>query len=599
MSVGLEHGAANTPRRVHVLFVHGVGRHSRLSSLLQAYQSLRANIKSPEAPIEFEDLFSSWKLRDFNDGSHPASLRLEPQRRNADTGEDRDIYLYEVNYSALAGVIRDNHRLDIAHLFISLDLAVNVSRNRLRAAFSKSLTSDAAERKRHLALAGIAQRLAGVLVAGTVPILGLPSLLLRRYIGTFVADFTRFFEDVATFALDRNGESLISAHVDHAIQSIEVKRTGDPLTSDEFVIVAHSLGTIVTHSFLVRHWEDDKVPDRVVTLGSPIGLVCWLWRFLDFTGLRFDPKGTNEDPYFCWKPMKAPTGSGRTIDWINVVNHLDPIATAFPMGDIYLAMDEQQIAARLAGGKVRNHFIKTGGLLSIGAAHTEYFDDKKNFLELLGKSISMRPNTTSFPASRKADSHWLEAGAHLFSWQVGMWLAGLGLLVGYFAWLSHYCGSPMPWALMTLYAWPPFTMGWLAFFQRLLLGGPTKRTRAKTIRGLPLFDRSSFPYRLRQILGFGRSDPAFDARAPNLAWKYFLHVVSFIPTFIAMVLPIWWMAFINGAEYGLRQFIQETMSLGLLFVGLFMLYTMTFAVSEFARHWRGGLKSLDLLTHYP
>ena len=56
-----------------------------------------------------------------------------------------------------------------------------------------------------------------VFVAATVPVLGLPSLLLRNYTQTIIAVSSRFFEDVATFALDKNGEQLISAHIDRTV----------------------------------------------------------------------------------------------------------------------------------------------------------------------------------------------------------------------------------------------------------------------------------------------------------------------------------------------------------------------------------------------
>src|SRR4051794_36925402 len=112
--------ASRRPRHVHVLFVHGVGAHSHLSSLLQAFQALRSNIRSPEAPVEGENPFAGWRLTEV-DTSMP-SLKLE--NPGAGEGETKAVYFYEVNYSALAGVVRANHPIDITGLFVGFDLAI-------------------------------------------------------------------------------------------------------------------------------------------------------------------------------------------------------------------------------------------------------------------------------------------------------------------------------------------------------------------------------------------------------------------------------------------------------------------------------------------
>src|SRR5258706_362186 len=122
-----------------------------------------------------------------------------------------------------------------------------------------------------------------------------------------VATFTRFFEDIATFAMDKNGEQLISAHVDRTVQNIVSGPLFSPPTNnnkeDTFVIAAHSLGAIVAHNYLVRQWGlgGRLVPTKLLTFGSPIGLVCWLWLFLDFPSFQFST-GPIGDHYFCWTP---------------------------------------------------------------------------------------------------------------------------------------------------------------------------------------------------------------------------------------------------------------------------------------------------------
>jgi hypothetical protein len=108
--------------------------------------------------------------------------------------------MYEVNYSSLAGVIRQNQPLDLTELFVGLDLATCAARQRLKTAPASGVGAHAIELGRRL------QRISGVLAAGTVPILGLPAIAFRKYLGTFIAVFTRFFADIATFILDKNGE---------------------------------------------------------------------------------------------------------------------------------------------------------------------------------------------------------------------------------------------------------------------------------------------------------------------------------------------------------------------------------------------------------
>jgi hypothetical protein len=602
-----------------VLFVHGVGRHSRLSSLLRAYQSLRANLQSPEAPLEQEDLFHLWKLGRFDEGSDPVHLELVP-RHAASAVPAARICLYEVNYSAVAGVIRSNHRLDMTHLFVSLDLAVNVART--------SLSIEALDARprfdRDVELAHVAQGLTGVMVAATVPILGIPSLVVGRWVTPIVSEFVRFFEDVATFALDPNGEALISAHIDHTMEAI-VKRRNDDCAAGaptELVVVAHSLGTVVMHSFLVRNWLGSGTPNRLVTLGSPIGLVTWLWRFLDFERMELLLAARYADRYFSWTPIEPPREPRPSrMEWVNVVNYLDPIATAFPQGNVYLTMPAEQIADGLEGGTVQHHYLKPRGLCSLGFSHTEYFDDA-DFIKLLGQKMSLTPTAAEPPLSSPRDLHWQKTKTSLSLWRWGC--LGLGwLLIGvYLAGIASAYGGPTPWAFALvglLFAWPPLVIGTLAFFQRLIHGGPTKRTRVESLSGVPpkiteeeaaemvlqplkkkvrvlAIDLSSIAYHVRHdLLRLGREDVKIDARRPGEPWRYMMMAVSFLPSLAVMLIPVWWLDRLTGKEIGAIGFVRalawwEIVAL----VVLFMLHTLAFAASEFTRHWRNGLKALGL-----
>src|SRR6188508_1251253 len=111
--------------------VHGVGRHAPLSSLLEVYQSFRSNTRSPEAPLIYEDRIQDWRLDEVNEGTAPPYLKLIPRFPDA-RADIVAVYIYEVNYSALAGVVRQNHPLDLTTLFVGLDLAVAAARQALK-----------------------------------------------------------------------------------------------------------------------------------------------------------------------------------------------------------------------------------------------------------------------------------------------------------------------------------------------------------------------------------------------------------------------------------------------------------------------------------
>jgi hypothetical protein len=557
-----------------VLFVHGVGTHSRLSSLLQAYQALRANTANPEAAIEYEDLNPEWRLQVFDDTAGIPYLKLSLP--GATQGATEAVYLYEVNYSALAGVVRANHPLDLTGLFVGFDLALNVARSR------------AGHPDPEIAL--IVQRLAGVFVAATVPILGVPSLIFRNYTHTLAATFTRFFEDIATFALDTNGEQLIAAHVERTIATIlDPSRfsEGDAQHErDVLVIAAHSLGTIVIHNYIVREGTSGgrRLPSRVLTFGSPIGLVSWTWLFLDFAGMDFNRPNLEHVRYFTWKPFKDQAASPPPIQWINVVNHLDPIATAFA----------------LAGRRVHHRFIKAGK--SAGSAHGAYFEDREGFLEILSRLAGLRAGRpeavldpqaqarAGAPAARNAQRHWKEAAEALDRLSTLWWLAGLAAIAAYLAVMAWAFGNWWLMFFMLLFASPQLTMGTLAFGQRFVCGKPTKRTSGAAIEGLPWERLSSFPYRLRHSFRRRRSEAQERAQVlssgARLRWKLWMWLLSFAPSAAAMLLPLAALWLAGGLQAPHPVFTQYWALILPGILALFTFYLIAFAISEFVAKWR-------------
>jgi hypothetical protein len=565
--------------------VHGVGLHHHLSALLRAYQSLRANVASFEAPLLFEDLIPGWKLADFDEAASPPFLKLEP-RVETKPGEVGAIYLYEVNYSAFAGVVRRNHAIDMTRLFAGFDLAICSARQHL--AQAKTPTSVLGGDSQQLAKC--LQRFSGILTAATVPILGLPSILLRNYTETFVATFTRFFEDIATFALDKNGEQLISAHLDRVVDNIKQRSS----EGDRFVVAAHSLGSVVVHNFVVRRWQTKPrtVPDLVVTFGSPIGLLSWTWLFLDYPEMRFNPKDPIGSHYFCWTPVSSRPAAREPLSWINVVNCLDPIATAFPIAATDLSAAVPDISPALKDGQVATRYFGRTQITQIGASHSEYVNDREGFLQILLRGAGFKSgNPEDVPGIRTAEENW-NATHTVLEWVQPLLLVFAALLAaGYFIAVARAFDEWRTLYILPVFLFPRLTIGVLTFFQRLLLGGPTKRIakeRISTLRWLG----ASFPHRLRNLLtgvvGLGRDVNPL-ARSPGAFIRLVVAAVSFAPSLVAIAIPplfAWWL---SGRRPVLYFGIGTTVTIVLL--GSF-LYVIACAGHELISTWRQVLWTL-------
>lgn len=585
-------------RNMHVLFVHGVGQHSRLSALLQAYQSLRADRRSHEVPVAYENPIPEWRLKEFVDASgQGVTPRLE-----LDNDAGQRCILYEVNYSSLAGVVRGNHPLDLTRLFVGLDLALNVARVRLEREPPRRGRSDGGLDIDHVALARTAQKLAGVLVAATVPILGIPSLAFRRFTQNVVGLFIRFFEDVATFALDINGQALISAHFDRTVRSIvESGSFGPDLAIEErdlFFIAAHSLGSVVAHNYLVRQFSGKgggPCPDKLLTFGSPIGLVCWMWLLIDFEAMDF--ARPNPDGYFAWQKVDAPSATAAPLLWINVLNHLDPIATAFPDEHMALARSLADNRQTLEGQRIHHCFIDTKD--REGVAHMSYFDDREGFVKLLARMAGLLPGAAldvAGLADRTAAQHWQQASRRLGDFRQRGWAFGLLMIAGYLGLAAWLTGSLVAWLFLPVLCWPAGTIGVLAFFQRLTYSRPTKRTSIQAINALPWRDPSSKPHRMRQNWREWRSGPWSEERerkfvmAPDAGAvpKLLLSAISFLPSLAVMLAPVLaaLAASADPAAAVRERLLAQPLLIGAGALALFTLYSMAFAVSEFALHWR-------------
>jgi hypothetical protein len=569
--------------------VHGVGHHDRLSSLMEVYQALRANLHSNEAPALFEDSIPDWQLERFEEGGNPSYLKLRFRFR-AVPGDTAVVYLYEVNYSDLAQVIRRNHRLDLTTLFVGLDVAVCWARQQLPGDLQTIFPGDPR------ALATSLQRVSGVMAAATGPLLGIPSLALKRYYGrSFLAAFTRFFEDVATYALDKNGEQLISEHLDRVVDNIlesgRFKNPGDAARS-EFVMAAHSLGSVVTHSYLVRHQEDGKLPDRVVTFGSPIGLITWLWMFLDFFDFDFS-RWRGKKTFFCWKPLVNKSVSRKPFTWINVINCLDPIASCFPDAVSDLSRSPDDLTAALGGGITHLYFGRAE-LSAAGRAHTEYIHDRLGFMEVLQRACGLRLGDPRDVTTRERTTHWRMTIALLRRLRVVCWFAAMMCAVIYCAIIAWHFNNWMLIGTALLFSVPAFAISGQAFIQRLFFGGQTKRISADVIRQLH-WDAPALPYRVRLWLGDCRRAIAGAPRdAAHLStggtWaQTFNKLFAFAASIAVMLVP----AAIGWSVTGPP---TRHMAWGLYVLPLvvFSLYLIACAVYELVSAWRAVIDHLGI-----
>ena len=138
--------------------------------------------------------------------------------------------------------------------------------------------------------------------------------------------------------------------------------------------------------------------------------------------------------------------------------------------------------------------------------------------------------------------------------------------------------------------WPRLTIETLAFFQRLLLGGPTKRIQVALIRRLPWSDFTSFPYRLREhvLRLFGQSrdvDPLAKGYGP---WtELLIKGAAFGPTLVGMLVPIAVGAWLTSRWPSPAGAWSRVVSLqGLLGLVCFAAYVVACAMHELVRAWR-------------
>jgi hypothetical protein len=152
-------------------------------------------------------------------------------------------------------------------------------------------------------------------------------------------------------------------------------------------------------------------------------------------------------------------------------------------------------------------------------------------------------------------------------------------------------------ALLPVFAYPPATIGTLAFFQRLICSRPTKRTSIVAIEQLPWHDLRAKPHRLRQAWRRPMTPEAerdyVMAAASGPTKKVAMWLASFAPTLFAMLLPFAVAARSADDPHRLwQQFIAHPGLTSAAALLLFTAYLVAFTISEFVAHWRRAVTQL-------
>jgi hypothetical protein len=360
---------------------------------------------------------------------------------------------------------------------------------------------------------------------------------------------------------------------------------------DRLGVAAHSLGSVVLHNYVVREWTRGscRIPDTVITFGSTLGLLIWVWLFLDFEDMNFE-RPISADRYFCWNPVSRGQQPRPMVSWINVANSVDPIATVFPVEALDLSAPVATIARALHGGGIEHRYMGEDRVGRVGSAHGHYLNDKQGFLQILLRAAALASGKPEHvPSAHTAARHWNSTRSVLLQLQWLLFAIAAGAIGVYFAVVGAGVNDERKWWFAVVYLFPPLTIGVLAFFQRLLLGGPTKRLTSTLVRTMRV-DPVSLPYRIREaLLRSPDVAPDVDPMAPSPSYLARLgaNIVSFIPTLAAMTVPLLWIAWLTGEQPIWPASWGDLVSLkaaGVL--AAFMAYVIACAAFEIVRTWR-------------
>lgn len=474
-----------------VLFVHGLGEQSQLSALLHPLLSLTTHLETGLTGTQrnhLPNLLPDWDVVDLDIHRSPPSIQLT---HNPSAGSPDAVKFYEFNYSHLTEVIRDINAVSLERLLAQFHEELAVALPPL----DKAGSGEAAIAKHVL-------RIGDVVLASSAPMLGIfPFFTQYLGLGHVIKAYRRFFADVATCALDYPGADLLFSHFNRTVESI-FEKEGELGADDQFIIVAHSLGTVLTHGYLVQRWSEGKsprlpVPQKILTFGTAVSLLCWLWLYLDYELMNPNkwkartigrPGRFEEFMTFCWSKLDLPQGfSPQPLKWINVLNRLDPIATKVPSPYVFFDAPPASIASALPAG-VEHRFTYRGWWR--GSPHNTYFQDRpfsrksaptqyEQFSDILMEVLGFanpRPPEDRIPEQK----HWTSTNISLWCFSSAAYLLGLAAMAfAVWSYSAHNLWRENThWGYLTplcLFAIPGFVVTVLSLAHKMVWGSWRER----------------------------------------------------------------------------------------------------------------------------
>jgi hypothetical protein len=142
---------------------------------------------------------------------------------------------------------------------------------------------------------------------GALERIPLPWFIKKRILNAYLRDVHHYLFDVEFAPPGRP-----ATHIQQTIRRRFADALSAPVVTRPHVVVAHSMGTVISYDCLKR--VADCVPvDGLITLGSPLGL--------DEVQDKLQPGWSRDDGF---------PGERVSLSWVNLYDHLDPVCGLDP-----------------------------------------------------------------------------------------------------------------------------------------------------------------------------------------------------------------------------------------------------------------------------
>lgn len=136
----------------------------------------------------------------------------------------------------------------------------------------------------------------------------LPWFVKQRFLKTFLRDVHHYLFDTTSTLTDGRTFEVQKEIRRRFVEALKQPEAG----SGPHVVVSHSMGTVIAYDCLKRVTDCPRI-DALMTVGSPLGL--------DEIQDKLQPGWTRPDGFPTEKVA---------IDWVNIFDHLDPVAAFDP-----------------------------------------------------------------------------------------------------------------------------------------------------------------------------------------------------------------------------------------------------------------------------